>query len=281
MYYSYREIINAKVYDSEGLYYGYVCGLNLVSRPELKICIEYNIGDKIPDIDTLKKNLREKNLEIPEDISLEDLLLAARNEGLEIPYIEVEKRVDFTKSFIELSEVSVIDNIYRKSSDYEWRVSIIVLNKPCEAVYRGYPLPYSNPYIEQIEKTKGKLVVSSSEGIIGYVEDIVIAPNDIGLRIDTCNYRRGHINWSSFLTIFKTRGFEDHYSMLIDSIGNRDKLDISYYGYIVHILRRIKAPVEAFTLLNNTIEFEEEVIEKYRDISWRDVLKTGDIVITK
>lgn len=281
MYYSYREIVSAKVYDSEGLHYGYVCGLNLTSKPELKICIEYNIGDRIPDIESLKKRLREKGFEIPEDISLEDLVLTARNEGLEIPYIEIEKRIDFVKSYVELSEVSVMDTIYRKGIDYDWRVSVIVLNKPREAIYRGYPLPHGVPYLEQIEKTIGKLVVSLSEGIIGFVEDIVFAPNDIGLRINTCNYRRGSINWSSFLTLFKTRGFEEHYNMLIKELGSVDKLDISQYGYIVYTLRKIKAPFEAFNLLNNAIEFEEEIVEKYRDISWKNVLKTSDIVIIK
>lgn len=113
MYYSYREIIDAKVYDSEGLYYGYVCGFNLVNKPELKICIEYNIGDRIPDINSLKKELRDKGFEIPEDITLEDLVLTARNEKIEIPYIEVEKRVDFVKGFIGLNEVSIIED--RKS----------------------------------------------------------------------------------------------------------------------------------------------------------------------
>ncbi|MEM1675996.1 MAG: hypothetical protein QXX35_02790 [Desulfurococcaceae archaeon] len=281
MYYSYREIIDAKVYDSEGLYYGYVCGFNLVNKPELKICIEYNIGDRIPDINSLKKELRDKGFEIPEDITLEDLVLTARNEKIEIPYIEVEKRVDFVKGFIGLNEVSIIDTVYRKTSDNDWRLSIILLNKPREAVYRGYPLPYSNPYLEQIEKTIGKLVVNLNEGIIGYVEDIVFAPNDIGLRLNTCHYRRGSINWSNFLTLIKTRGYQEHYNMLVKEIGDRDKLDISYYGYIIHTLRKIKAPAESFNLLNNTLEFEEVIIEKYRDISWNNVLKTGDIIITK
>ncbi|MEM0380709.1 MAG: hypothetical protein QW607_07050 [Desulfurococcaceae archaeon] len=281
MYYSYREIIDAKVYDSEGLYYGYVCGFNLVNKPELKICIEYNIGDRIPDINSLKKKLRDKGFEIPEDITLEDLVLTARNEKIEIPYIEVEKRVDFVKGFIGLNEVSIIDTVYRKTSDNDWRLSIILLNKPREAVYRGYPLPYSNPYLEQIEKTIGKLVVNLNEGIIGYVEDIVFAPNDIGLRLNTCHYRRGSINWSNFLTLIKTRGYQEHYNMLVKEIGDRDKLDISYYGYIIHTLRKIKAPAESFNLLNNTLEFEEVIIEKYRDISWNNVLKTGDIIITK
>uniref|UniRef100_A0A7C4HBK5 PRC-barrel domain-containing protein n=1 Tax=Staphylothermus marinus TaxID=2280 RepID=A0A7C4HBK5_STAMA len=281
MYYSYREIVDAKVYDSEGLYYGYVCGFNLVNKPELKICIEYNIGDRIPDINSLKKKLRDKGFEIPEDITLEDLVLTARNEKIEIPYIEVEKRVDFVKGFIGLNEVSIIDTVYRKTSDNDWRLSIILLNKPREAVYRGYPLPYSNPYLEQIEKTIGKLVVNLNEGIIGYVEDIVFAPNDIGLRLNTCHYRRGSINWSNFLTLIKTRGYQEHYNMLVKEIGDRDKLDISYYGYIIHTLRKIKAPAESFNLLNNTLEFEEVIIEKYRDISWNNVLKTGDIIITK
>lgn len=280
-YYSFRELVGSKIYDSEGLYYGNVCGYELKERVELKACIELSIGDRIPNVEALKNKLRSMGFDIPEDISLEDLVLAARSERVEIPYVEVERRVELSKGYVDLNDVSVIDVIYRRGSELDWRVAVVILKEPREAIYRGYPLPYSSPYVEAIHKAVNKLVVSLSEGIIGYVEDIVFAPSSVGLRVDSNNYRRGAIMWNSFITLLKARGYEEHSKLLLERVGARDRIDIGYYGYVFDLMRKSKAPAEAYSLLNSSVEFEEEVVERYRDISWNSVLKLGDVVIAK
>lgn len=278
-FFSYKEIIRAKIYDNEALYYGNVCSYELKDKVKIKACLTFNIGDRVPDINNLKKLLEKKGLEVPEDISLEELIITARNENIEIPYIEVESRVDMVKGFIDLKDIALIDTIYRPGSSYDWRIAIIVLNKPREALYRGLPVPYNKPYLEYAEKTIGKIAVSLSEGILGVVEDIVFAPDELGIRVEVSSYRRGLIYWNNFLALLKTRGYEEHAKLLEKDIGSHEKLDIKYYGYITDLLDKYKAPVEAYTLLNNNIEFEEELLEKYRDISWKKILRIGDIVL--
>ncbi len=280
-FFSYKEIVNAGIYDSEALYYGSVCGYELKEKPEIKACLTFNIGERIPNVDELKKMLREKGLEVPEDITLEELVITARSEGLEIPYVEVESKISMVKGYVKLEDIVLIDTVYRPGPGYNWRVAVIVLNKPREALYRGLPTPYNKPYIEYAEKTLGKVVVSLSEGILGVVEDIVFAPNNIGLRIEATNYRRGTIFWNNFLALLKTRGYSEHAELLEKNIGSHEKLDIRYYGYIMDLFDKYKAPAEAYTLLNNNIEFEEEIIEKYRDLSWKKILRVGDIIIAE
>ncbi len=280
-YFSIKELIDAQIYDSEGLYYGSICGVEIEDKPRVKACLTFHVGEYVPDIDELKKMLKEKGLEIPEDITLEELVITARGEGLSIPKKVVEKRIDLVKGYIGLDEIAVIDIVYRKSKSYNWRVAVVVLNKPREAIYRGLPVPVNKPLIEAAEKALNKLVVSLTEGIIGYTEDLVFAPNDLGIRVEASNYRNGYILWNNFLALLKTRGEEDLVEILGKSIGSAERLDLHLYGYIYGLFDKYRVSESIYELLNNSIEFEEEIIEKYRDISWKNILRIGDIVIVK
>ncbi|OYT40968.1 MAG: hypothetical protein B6U89_00615 [Desulfurococcales archaeon ex4484_58] len=280
-YFSAKELINSDIYDSEGLYYGTLCGLEIGEKPKLKACLIFDIGEYIPDVERLKEKLRERGLEIPEDITLEELVVTARTENIDIPVVEVEKRIEFTKGFLSLDEIRLVDIVYKPGRGNNWRVGVIMLEKPREAVYRGLPTPTSTPYLELLDKVIDKLVVSLSDGIIGYVQDIVFAPKDVGIRVEAVNYRSGNILWNNYLALLEARGYKELVELLRGSIKPAEKLDLNLYGYIHSLLYKYKAPIEAYELLNSNIEFEEMVIEKYRDISWKNVLKVGDIVIVK
>lgn len=280
-FYSFREVIDAKIYDSTGLYYGDLCGFSVDEKPVLKACLKFNVGEHVPDIDKLRKKLEEIGLEIPEELTLEELVLTARNEGLEIPVKRVVSRVEFVKGFIDLSDILLIDVIYRRAHKGNSRTAVVLLNSPREAKYRGLPLPINDPYLELIDKTIGKLAVSISRGILGYVNEIVFSPGKIGLRVDMENYRNGVILWNNFLSILDTRGFSEICELLGNNIGESEKLDLKQYGYIYHLLETYRAPSQVFELLNANLEFEEIIIEKYQDIGWDEILKIGDIIITK
>lgn len=280
-YYSYREVIDAKIYDSTGLYFGDLCGFSINEKPLLKACLKFNVGDMVPDINRLKGLLEERGLEIPQDLTLEELVLTARNEGLEIPMKKVVSKVEFVKAFIDLDDVLLIDVVYRRVYRGNSRIAVILLKSPREAKYRGLPLPINNPYIELIDKTIGKLVVSTSNGIIGYVSEVVFSPGKVGLRIESENYRSGVILWNNFLSILETRGFSELGNLLRNNIGEHERLDLHLYGYIYHLLETYKAPSQVFELLNSNLEFEELLVEKYQDIEWDNILKIGDIIIAK
>ncbi len=281
MYYSYRELVEAKIYDNTGLYYGYLCGYSISEKPLLKACIGFNVGDYIPDADKIREMLRSKGLEVPKDLTLEELVLAARNEGIEIPYIEVKKHVDFVKGYIPLEDTVLIDVVYRRVRKGDSRVAVIILNNPREALFRGLPDSINYPRLEYIDKSIGKLVISLKNGVLGYVEEIVFSSEGIGLRINSENYRSGSILWNKFLSLARMRGFGDIVSNLESRIGSSERIDLRSYGYVYSLLKTFNAPETLYELLNESMEFEEIIVEKYIDLSWSDVLRIGDIIVAK
>jgi sporulation protein YlmC with PRC-barrel domain len=281
MYYSYKELVDAKIYDNTGLYYGYLCGYDIAEKPLLKACIGFNVGDYIPDTDKIREMLRSRGLEVPKDLTLEELVLAARNEGVEIPYIEVKKHVDFVKGYIPLENTSMIDVVYRRVHKGDSRIAVIILNNPREALFRGLPDSINYPRLEYIDKSIGKLVVSLKNGVLGYVEEIVFSSEGVGLRINSENYRSGSILWNKFLSLARMRGFKDLVSNLESRIGSSERIDLRNYGYIYSLLKTFNAPETLYELLNESIEFEEIIVEKYVDLPWSDVLRIGDIILAK
>lgn len=281
MYYSFKEAVNAYIYDSEALYYGNLCGFEISGKPFIKACIVFKIGEYIPDIDELRRRLRDKGLEVPEDISLEELVITARSEGIDIPTKVVDRVVEMVKGYIGLEDVALIDIVYRKDLGRNWRIAVVVLNKPREAVYRGLPTPFNEPSYDLLNKVYRKLVVSYRDGVIGYVDDVVFSSHGVGLRVSCINYRSGSILWNNYLALLQTRGETSLANILRENIGSSERIDLGMYGYIYSLLEKHNAPDNAYEMLNNSIEFEEEFVEKYRDVGWSDVLKIGDVILVK
>lgn len=278
-YYTFSEIINAKIYDSEALFYGYLCGLEIRDKPYLKVCLSFKTGEYVPDLNSLRIELKSRGLDIPESATIEELIGIARSEGVKIPYVKIDSKLELTKSFIALDEVATIDYCFRPGAESDLRIAIIILNKPREARYRGLEPPLNQPSLDVLSKARGRVVVSISEGILGFVEEIVLKPGDFGLRLDSNIRRRGYIKWKDFLSTLEAQGLSDLSKYLRGAVSPLDTLDLKYYGIVLDTLSRRSGDEKLVKILNNNVVFEEEYIEEYIDISWSRVLKIGDIVV--
>lgn len=278
-YYTFREVINAKIYDSEALFYGYLCGLEIREKPFLKVCLSFRTGEYVPDVEKLKIELKARGLDIPESATIEELIGIARSEGVKIPYLKIDSKLELVKSYVSLDDVAIIDYCFKPGLETDLRVAIVVLNKPREAKYRGLEPPLNQPSLELLSKARGRVAVSVSEGILGFVDEIVFKPGDYGLRLDSNIRRRGFIKWSGFLTILETQGYADLSKYLKGAVSPLDTLDLKYYGLITSILSKQNADDKVVKALNDTVVFEEEYVEEYIDISWSRILKIGDIVL--
>lgn len=280
-FYVYDELLNAKIYDSEALHYGYVCGYEIRNKPFLKACLFFNVGEYVPDVETLRMEIKSKGIEIPEDSSLEDLVAIARSEGIKVPYLVVKSRLEMVKGFIDLNDVAVMDVGYKPELGYECRVAVVVLNKPREAKYRGLDTPINNPTPERLLKIKGKLVVSLSKGILGFADEIVFTPGGYGIRIDSKLCRSGYINYGNIITVLESRGLIEVVNSLKSRIVPRSTVDLRFYGLIYDTLTRFNLGEEYLNLLIENTHFEEEYVDEYIDIGWNNILKIGDIVLVK
>ncbi|MEM0381015.1 MAG: hypothetical protein QXT88_01200 [Desulfurococcaceae archaeon] len=278
-YYTFMEVINAEIYDSEALFYGYLCGLEIRNKPFLKVCLSFKTGEYVPDVEKLKNELRTRGLDIPESATVEELIGIARSEGIKIPYLKIPSKLELVKSYVSLDDVALIDYCFKPGLESGLRIAIVVLNKPREAKYRGLEPPLNQPSLELVNKAKGKIAVSISEGILGFVDEIVFKPGDYGLRLDSNIRRRGFIKWSSFLTILETLGYVDLSKYLRGAVSPLDILDLKYYGLIMSVLNKQNIDEKLVKALNDNVVFEEEYVEEYIDISWNRILKIGDIVL--
>lgn len=280
-YYVYNELLNAKIYDCEALHYGYICGYEVRNKPLLKACLFFNVGEYVPDVDTLRIEIKSRGIEVPEEAPLEDLVAIARSEGIKIPYVVVRSRLEMVKGFLDLNDVAVIDVCYKPELGYDNRVAVVILNKPREARYRGFDTPLNNPIPEQLPKIKGKLVVSLDKGILGFADEVVFTPGDYGLRVDSKFYRSGYIQYGNIITVLESRGLVEVANALKSKIMPRSTVDLRYYGLIHDTLTRFNLGEEYLNLLIENTRFEEEYTDEHVDISWNNILKIGDVVLTK
>ncbi len=281
-FYSLDELYDALVYDSEGLFYGYVCGAEFTSSGiAIKVCIKYSREDLVPDIDRLRKILVERGVSIQVNSPLEYLVERARQEGIEIPLMKVEKELVFVKGLVDVKDIVLIDSVYVEDERGKRRVTLVLLRTPRETLYRGASVQTIKP-LPTREHLEKKLVVSISKGILGFVREVVIGPGEIGIRVSKSIGTKGYISWIGFLRELRSKGYIEYYEELanyIDPFRNA-RIDISRLKEIEDKLLELDSPKEIYNILRKHIVIEKSS-ESYEDIPWSHVLKVRDIIIVK
>ncbi len=278
-FYSIQEIMGALIYDSEGLYYGYLCNIKIDLSIKMYVCIDFNVDDIVPDKERLVKLLRSKGLSVSEEETLEYLIYRAREEGIDIPKKKVSKSISMVKGVITIDDIQLIDDFIDYSSR-ERRI-LILLDKPKEAMYRGIPISKKPPSITQ-ENIKDKYVVSLSRGFLGRALEVVIGAKELGIRIKKKGNITGYISWLAFLNTLKKKGYMKLYNRLSEYIDpyTTPRIELKMLDQIMEFLRETSAPGEVSDLIKKYIVVEETG-SMYEDIPLSNVLKIHDIIIVK
>jgi hypothetical protein len=248
----------------------------------LRVALEFSSKQPIVDVERLTSMLRERGVQVSSGDPLEYLVARAREEGIDIPYRTADKRVRLTKALVPIDEVAVVDVKKLQRGLEEKLVKIVVLRTPREARYRGRSVVDRRPGIPRPEDIRGKLVVSLSEGILGYAEDIVVGPGVPGLRVSKGQGVMGYINWIAFLNMLKRQGHIGIYERLAEYRDplTTPRLDISLLPSIENLLAEIKAPKTVRQLLEENV-VRQPLRGAFKDIPWDRILKINDILIVK
>ncbi|MEM0027799.1 MAG: hypothetical protein QXD38_07750 [Ignisphaera sp.] len=280
-FYSFDEIRDAMVVDSEALIYGYVKELQIVdSDVRLSVYTAFRVSELAVDVEKLAHILSSRGLASGNE-PLEVLVSIARREGLDMPYRVAEKDVVWLKGFVSLDEVQLIDVKRVSVDDFDSVVKIVLLSTPREASFRGLPVQHQKS-VYRIEQILNKLVVSVSRGLLGICKEVVVAPKTVGFRVYRVRSRRRVVNWIAFTSNIKRLGYRDVYERLVEF---RDpyrfsKLDLSVAREVENILKGFRDWEKIAKVMESFVEEEQEAAE-YEDIAYSDIVKVGDIVIVK
>jgi len=275
-FYDVEEIEGFEIYDSLGLFYGVVCGVEY-RRDDVyvKACLKLVAEDSVPDTDYLKKALEEKGVRVGEE-TLDLLVILAREHGVDIRYRAVNRSISLVKGYIASSEIAVIDDYYESGR----RKGVIVLCSPREARYRGRDLQQAKPPLNP-DTVVGKLVVSLEKGLIGRVTGIVVGAGQPGIRVKRIGLSKGYIAWLRFLNSIKKRkpGIYEVLASLRDPLINR-RISIEDYDLLVEEMRSRGVPEDVVREVDKYIESEESRGGIFADIPWEKVHVVNDIVIS-
>ena len=281
-FYTPQEIADALVFDSEGLFYGRVDHVEFCEQGAvLVVYVEFRTSDIAVDKEALIEALREKGVRLPENPTLEFLVLRTREEGLDIPYRQVDRKIKMVKGEIPISEVAVISREVLEGPKGKEEVAVILLETPREAGYRGLKLTRS-PRLAGEESVKDKLVISISRGILGYAGGLVVGPGEVGVRVYKKRGHSGYLNWLAFAAHVRRQGYERLYHKLVEYKDpyKHSRLPLDEVPLVRDLLRAEGAPPELIDTLDNYVVRETEG-GVYVDVPWRDVLKIGDAIIVK
>jgi len=275
------EIKDAMVVDSEGFIYGYVKDFQVVEDSvKLAVHISSKVNELIVDVEKLKSVLSTR-ASLRGDEPLELLVSIARRDGLDIPYKVAEKEFVWLKGFVSVSEIQLIDVKRVSVDDIDSIIKMVLLKTPREALFRGIPIQSAKP-IYRVDQVLNKIVVSISRGVLGIAREVVVGAGEIGFRIYRVRSFKKVVNWISFIAQVKKLGFRDAYEKLVEF---RDpyrfsKLDISVVKNVEEILKDLKEKDKVMAILQEFIEVESGATE-FEDIPFNDIVKVGDIVISR
>jgi|UniRef100_A0A7J2U4C5 sporulation protein YlmC with PRC-barrel domain len=280
-FFSLDEIRDAMVIDSEGFIYGYVKDLQVLEEDVgLAVYISSRVNEPVVDVEKLQSILSSR-ASLRGDEPLELLVSLARRDGLDIPYKVAEKEVKWLKGFVPVSEIQLID-IKRTSVDnIDSLIKVILLKTPREAIFRGLPARGSKP-VYRVDQVLNKIIVSMSRGVLGIAKEVVVGAGEIGFRVYRVRSFKKVVNWIAFTAQVKRLGFKEAYERLVEF---RDpyrfsKLDVSIAKDVEEVLKDLKEKDKVVVLLQEFVEVEPGAIE-FEDISFSDVVKVGDVVISK
>jgi len=276
-FYSMDELRDAMILDSEGLIYGYVEDLRIEDeKVSLAAYTVFRVNEPAIDVEKLRSQLA-KRVSLKGNEPLEVLVSIARRENIDVPYKITEKEVRWIKGFVPLEEVRLIDAKRISVDDMDTTLRVILLSKPREALFRGMPVQSSSPTY-RIEQVLNKLVLSSLRGILGICKEIVVGPGELGFRVYRVKSMRKVVNWIAFTAHVKRLGLRDAYEKLVEFRDpyKYSKLDLSTAGEVEKILGDSKI----LDTMRSFIEAEAAGTE-FEDVPYSDILKVGEVVITK
>jgi len=280
-FFSLDEIRDAMVIDSEGFIYGYVKDLQVLEEDVgLAVYISSRVNEPVVDVEKLQSILSSR-ASLRGDEPLELLVSLARRDGLDIPYKVAEKEVKWLKGFVPVSEIQLID-IKRTSVDnIDSLIKVILLKTPREAIFRGLSARGPKP-VYRVDQVLNKIIVSMSRGVLGIAKEVVVGAGEIGFRVYRVRSFKKVVNWIAFTAQVKRLGFKEAYERLVEF---RDpyrfsKLDVSIAKDVEEVLKDLKEKDKVVVLLQEFVEVEPGAIE-FEDISSSDVVKVGDVVISK
>jgi len=275
------EIRDAMVVDSEGFIYGYVKDFQVVEDDvKLVVYISSKVNELVVDVEKLKSMLSTR-ASLRGDEPLELLVSIARRDGLDIPYKVAEKEFVWLKGFVSVSEIQLIDVKRVSVDDIDSIIKAVLLKTPREALFRGIPIQSAKP-IYRVDQVLNKIVVSMSRGVLGIAKEVVVGAGEIGFRVYRVRSFKKVVNWIAFTAQVKKLGFKEAYERLVEF---RDpyrfsKLDVSIAKDVEEVLKDLKEKDKVVVLLQEFVEVEPGAIE-FEDISSSDVVKVGDVVISK
>jgi len=267
-FYSQREIRGARIYDSEGLYYGDAG--SLILREEgayIEVFLTRSVGESVIDAEALYGELARRGLSTS-GLTLEAAVEVARSEGIEIPRRRAEREVSLLKAYCPVSEIAWVD-----ASIPEFRV--ILLRTPREASFRGQP-PLEPPAFPRPGEVDGKPVLSVSNGFLGFASEIVVGPGELGVRV-----ARGggsvELKWMQFIHGLKRRGASREADVLAGEIDPYANPRLS--GALVERAREAVARVLGPAGVRELESYLEVSRSEYVDVPWSSVRKLGDALV--
>ena len=274
-YYLPSEIMGARIYDSIGLYYGLFDGIRVErDMVYLVAVIVAEARERVVDVDRLKAMLVDRGYSVG-GLTVEVLVNMARGEGLDIPYRIAESRVKLLKGLIPSSEVAAVGRRSVMGGD----LTVILLNTPREARYRGLSEAPVKDRFPPEEEIRGKPVISTSRGLLGIVHGYVIGPGGPGLRVGPGVEEIGYINWLGFLDHVKQVN-RRLYEELADSIDPymNPRIPLSRLEGVRSL---IKGDDRVEKLLDKYIVLRQVKPGSHVNIPWSDVISIGDAIITR
>ena len=280
-FYTEGELKGALIYDSEGLYYGEAGRLILKDEQAyLEVYIRRKVGEVVVDDEALKRKLAAKGVAAPPDAVLEELIVLAREGGLEVPRKIVEKTVSLKKAMLPCEEIRWIDVKELRAEPYFGKTAVIFLKTPREARYRGQHAS-PPPKVPKPELVRGRLVLSETKGILGVAWEVAVGFGELGLRVYRIKGAEKKILWLAFITHLRKEGMADLAAELSEEIDpyRSSRLDLGMKDKIVAKLSELGA-IDAVRLLDNFVEEGEEE-SLYVDVPWRKARKLGDAIIVE
>lgn len=280
-FYSLEELKEAIIVDSEGLIYGYVEDIHVAENAaSLVAYVVFKVNEPAVDVEKLRSTLAGRAA-LTGDEPLETLVSLARRENIEIPYILAEKEVRWVKGFVPVGEVRLIDVKQISVDETETKLKVVLLSAPREAIFRGLPTHSTSPTI-RAEQVLNKPVVSLSRGILGIAKEIVVGAGMLGFRVYRVRSRRRVVNWIAFTTHVKRLGLREAYEKLVEFRDpyRYSKLDLSVAREVEKMLSDAKEKDRVLGAMQNFIEAEDAGAE-YEDVPYSDILKVGEVVITR
>jgi len=266
-YYESREYVGALVYDAYGLYAGTVCRVSFSPAPRIIVCNDPTFDARVPDYRRLLGELRRRGLVAEdEEPSLEELVVLAREQTLEIPYTSSTQLGSIVKLVIEPQDMESVDNLD------DTRL-IVLLSEPREARLRGVdpPKPLSQPTPETVA---GKHVLSHRSGYLGRASTIAIGPRGVAVRV----VKKGSPSWrvDELLHSLRRSGYVG-VAEQVERLASSARGAVEAHGEVLRILEALRVPGEALQMVRSSKRY---MVEEKRDIPWDQVIYVADAVIT-